>query len=57
MSNFNLKCLDKTCNGDLVIKYDAKKINYDDVNFNCTTDTYKNPKSMFVKNVRSYFQS
>ena len=46
MSNFNLKCLDKTCNGDLVIKYDAKKINYDDVNFNCTTDTYKKTQNL-----------
>lgn len=55
MSNFNLKCLDKTCNGDLVIKYDAKKINYDDVNFNCTTDTYKKPKIYVCKKCEILF--
>lgn len=41
--NLNKNCPDKNCNGSTFLLYQSKDTQLDNINFNCTTDTYFKP--------------
>ena len=42
-NKFDKNCPDKNCNGITFLLYKSKDIQSENINFNCTTDTYFKP--------------
>ena len=49
------KCPNNECNGNVVIKYFSNNLKLENINFNCTTDTYVKPSVLECKKCKIIF--